>query len=72
MTIKALLMLFKNENLVIIFNPYSLNLHVGKQHLSKFHRWAIKLSIYEYCCIHFPGERILWNDLITGWSNFLC
>lgn len=54
-----------HANLVFIFNPSSLNPHLGKQQLAKIHRWAIKLSVYDYSCVHFPGERNVWADLMT-------
>lgn len=57
-----------HANLVFIFNPTSLNPHLGEQQISKIHCWAIKLSAYDYSCVHIAGERNMWADLMTRWG----
>lgn len=35
--------------------------------LRKVLRWAARLSVYSYNCVHIPGPDNVWDDTISRW-----
>ena len=57
-----------HSNLVFIFNPETAALRMNKGSISKIHRWAMKLSQYQYIIVHISGEDNCWADLLSRWG----
>jgi len=57
-----------HNNLVFIFDPLSVLRDISISSLKKVLRWAVRLSIYNYTCIHIPGADNVWADLLSRWA----
>lgn len=58
-----------HNNLIFLFYPPSIVPDMSQTTLWKFLRWAVKLSPYDYTCIHIKGEYIVWEDLLSRWTT---
>lgn len=56
-------------NLVNDLEPQTQSPHLAKHVLSKVQLWGIRLSAFEYSCVHVPGEDNAWDDLLTRWGS---
>lgn len=41
---------------------------IGQTKTRKVLRWAIRLSLYNYVCIHISGNDSVWADLMNRWT----
>jgi len=57
-----------HNNLVFMFDPLSVLRDISLSSLKKVLRWAVRLSIYNYTCIHIPGTENVWADLLSRWA----
>jgi len=57
-----------HNNLVFIFDPLSVLRDISLSSLKKVLRWAVRLSVYNYTCIHIPGSENVWADLLSRWA----
>lgn len=57
-----------HNNLIFIFDPLSLMPDLSQTAVRKVLRWAVRMSIYNYVCIHIKGEDNVWADLLGRWS----
>ena len=57
-----------HSNLVFIFDPLAVCPDISQSSLKKVLRWAIRLSMYNYVCIHILGTENVWADLLGRWS----
>lgn len=55
-----------HNNLIFIFDPLSIMPDLSQSSLKKVLRWAVRMSIYNYTCVHISGEENVWADLL-GW-----
>lgn len=46
-----------HHNLVFIFDPHTVVTDLSQLSLRKVLRWAIRLSAYNYPCVHITGRR---------------
>lgn len=56
-----------HNNLIFIFDPMAVMPDIGQGALRKVLRWAVRMSSYNYVCIHIRGPDNIWADLITRW-----
>lgn len=52
-----------HNNLVFPFDPLSLVPDLSQAALRKVIRWAVRLSGYNYVCLHISGANNVWADL---------
>jgi transposase InsO family protein len=57
-----------HNNLVFIFDPLSIVPDMSQTTLRKVLRWAVRLSTYNYTCLHIKGTDNVWADLLGRWS----
>lgn len=57
-----------HNNLIFIFDPLSIMPDLSQSSLKKVLRWAVRMSIYNYTCVHISGEENVWADLLGRWS----
>lgn len=57
-----------HKNLVFLFDPTALMPDISQGTLRKVLRWAVRMSLYNYTCIHIPGDANIWADLLTRWA----
>ena len=57
-----------HHNLIFIFDPTAVANDLSQSSLRKVLRWAVRLSAYNYTCVHIPGADNVWADLLTRWS----
>lgn len=58
-----------HANLVFILDPLSLSTDLGKASVRKVLRWAVRLSAYNYTCVHIIGKDNVWADLLGRWTT---
>lgn len=58
-----------HNNLVFLFDPLSVVPDLAQTTLRKVLRWAIRLSEYQYTCVHIKGADNVWADLIGRWKQ---
>lgn len=61
-------LLTDHNNLDFIFDPLSLMPDLSESSVRKVLRWAIRLSTYNYVCLHIHGGDNVWADLLSRWS----
>lgn len=62
--------LYTNKaNLVSIFHPLAIFLDSRKASVKKVLRWAVRLSAYNYTCIHIRSSQNVWADMLVRWSK---
>lgn len=57
-----------HNNLIFLFNPAAVVADLSQTTLRKVLRWAVRLSAYNYTCVHIPGSDNVWADIISRWS----
>ena len=57
-----------HSNPIFIFNPETAAFEMNKGSIFKTHRWAMKLSEYQYIILHISGADNCWADLLTRWG----
>lgn len=57
-----------HNNLIFIFDPAAVMPDIGQGALRKVLRWAVRMSAYNYVCIHISGTDNTWADLLTRWT----
>ena len=57
-----------HNNLVFLFDPLAVVPDMSQTTARKVLRWAVKLSLYNYVCIHVRGEDNVWADLLGRWT----
>lgn len=57
-----------HNNLIFIFDPLSLMPDLSISAARKVLRWTVMTNIYNYVCIHIPGEDNVRADLLGSWS----
>lgn len=57
-----------HNNLIFIFDPLSIVPDLSQSSLKKVLRWAVRMSNYNYTCVHISGEDNVWADLLGRWS----
>lgn len=57
-----------HNNLIFIFDPLSLMPDLSLSSVRKVLRWAVRLGMYNYVCMHIRGEENVWADLLGRWS----
>lgn len=57
-----------HNNLIFIFDPTSLVPDLTVAAIRKVIRWAVRLSMYAFECIHISGVDNTWADMMTRWS----
>lgn len=58
-----------HNNLIFIFDPRSIVPDLTLAAVRKVLRWAVKISTYNYECVHISGLKNEWADLMTRWSS---
>ena len=58
-----------HNNLIFMFDPLAVQPDLSVSSTRKVLRWAIKMCIYNYTCVHIRGEENVWADLLTRWSH---
>lgn len=56
-----------HKNLIFLFDPLSVATDLSQSTIRKVLRWAVRLSAYNYTCVHIPGEENVWADLLSRW-----
>lgn len=57
-----------HNNLIFIFDPMRIMSDIGQGTLRNVLRWAVRMSTYNYVCIHIRCADNLWADLLTRCS----
>lgn len=57
-----------HNNLIYIFDPTSVVTDISQTTIQKVLRWVVRLSVYNYTCIHINGPDHVWADLLGRWS----
>ena len=57
-----------HHNLIFIFDPVAVMPDLSQSSVRKVLRGAVKLSAYNYMCIHIRGIDNVWADLLGRWS----
>lgn len=57
-----------HNNLIFIFDPLSVVPDMTQTSVRKVLRWAVRLTMYRYTCLHIKGEENVWYDLLTRFS----
>lgn len=57
-----------HNNLIYIFDPTFIVTDISQTTIRKVLRWAVRLSVYNYVCIHIAGDDNVWADLLGRWS----
>ena len=57
-----------HNNLIYIFDPTSVVTDISQTTIQKVLRWAVRLSVYKYTCVHINGTDNVWADLLGHWS----
>ena len=60
-----------HNNLIYIFDPTSVVTDISQTTIRKVLRWAVRLSVYNYTCVHINGTDNVWADLLGRWSAAL-
>lgn len=58
-----------HNKLIYIFDPTSAVTDISQTTIRKVLRWAVRLSVYNYTCIHIKGPDNVWGDLLGRWST---
>lgn len=57
-----------HHNLIFLFDPLAVVPDMSQTSLRKVLRWAVRLSMYNYTCVHIKGVDNVWADLLGRWS----
>lgn len=56
------------NSLIYIFDTTSVVSDRNQIVVRKVLRWAVRLAVYNYTCIHIKGEDNVWADLLGRWT----
>lgn len=56
------------QNLFFIFGPLAIVSDLGKAGIWKVLTWAVRLSAYNYLCIHISGVESSWAHVLGRWA----
>ncbi len=56
-----------HNNLIFIFDPTSVAADLSQTTIRKVLRWAVRLSVYNYTCVHTKGPENVWEDRLGRW-----
>lgn len=54
-----------HRNLIFHFDPLAVVTNLSQTTLRKVLRWAVRLSAYNYTCVHIHGIKNDWVDLLS-------
>lgn len=63
-------LLTDNNNFIYLFDLLSIVPEMSQTTLRKVLRWSVKLSAYNYTCIHIRGTDNVWAYLLGRWTTF--
>ena len=58
-----------HNNLIFLFDPQAIQPDLSQTAIRKVLRWAVRLSAYNYVCIHIKGSENVWADLLSRWAT---
>ena len=58
-----------HHNLIFIFDPYAVVSDLSQSSMRKVLRWAVRLSAYDYTCVHISGVDNVWADILSRWCT---
>lgn len=58
-----------HHNLIFLFDPLAVVPDLSISSLRKVLRWAVRLSMYNYTCVHIKGIDNVWADIIGRWTH---
>ena len=58
-----------HQNLIFLFDPLAIVPDLSMSSLRKVLRWAVRLTMYNYTCVHIKGVDNVWADIIGRWSQ---
>lgn len=56
------------NNLIFLLDPLSVVPDMTQTSLHKVLRYAVRMSVYNYTCVHIRGTDNVWSDLLTRFS----
>lgn len=56
------------NNLCFIFDPLAAMPDIGQAIRCKVLRWAVRLLLYNYVCLHISCDDNVWSDLMSRWT----
>lgn len=56
-----------HNNLLFLFDPTTVVANLSQTTFRKVLRWTVRLSVYNYKCMHNPGSDNVWADIISRW-----
>lgn len=56
-----------HKNLIFLFDPLAVVTDMSQTTLRKVLRWAVRLSAYNYTCVHISGVDNVWADILSRW-----
>lgn len=56
-----------HHNHIFVFDPLSLLPDLSTSAIRKILRWAVRMSTYNYVCLHIRGEENDWADILGRW-----
>lgn len=56
------------NNLIFLSDPIGILPDISQDALSKVLLCAVRMSMYDYTCIHIRGVYNIWADLLTRWT----
>lgn len=57
-----------HKHFVLRFDPTSTIVNLSQTTICRVLRWAVKLSAYNYTCIHVSGTDDFWTDFLSRWT----
>lgn len=58
-----------HHNLIFILYPLSFLPDLAAPGIREVLRWAVRLRIYNYDCMHIRGEDNVWADILERWAT---
>lgn len=57
-----------HNNFTSIFDRIAVMPDIGQATTRKVLHWTVRLSLYNYVCMHISGDDNVWADLMTRWK----
>lgn len=57
-----------HKNILYMLSPTRFNANLAWHVVHKVHRWALRLSEFNFTIEHIPGESNVWADIFTRWA----
>ena len=58
-----------HQNFIFLFYPLAVVPDLSVSSTRKVLRWAVRLSMYNYTCLHIKAIDNVWADIIGKWSQ---